>query len=127
MTDRAEIEELLLRLYAARVRGELAEVCAVFAEDAKFEIAGASNVTPLAVTAVGVDKYRPLLEVMIRTFKLRNRETLSVLIDGTKAAVHWRADVYSRITGTTVATELVDVIETRGGRIASYTEFFVAR
>ena len=74
-----------------------------------------------------MDKYRPLLEVMIRTFKLRNRETLSVLIDGTKAAVHWRADVYSRITGTTVATELVDVIETRGGRIASYTEFFVAR
>jgi ketosteroid isomerase-like protein len=126
MTERGEIEKLLLGLYAARVRGDLAAVCAAFAEDANFEIAGAS-LTPLAMSAVGAEKYRPLLAVMIRTFKLRNHEILSLLIDGAKAAVHWRADVFSRITGTTVPTELVDVIETRDGLIASYTEFFVPR
>jgi len=126
MTERGEIEKLLLGLYAARVRGDLAAVCAAFAEDAKFELAGAS-MTPLAMSAVGSEKYRPLLATMIRTFKLRNHEILSLLIDGAKAAVLWRADVFSRITGTTVPTQLVDVIETRGGLIVSYTEFFVAR
>lgn len=127
MTDRTEIEKLLLGLYAARVRGDLDAVCDAFTGDAKFEIAGASNVTPLAMKAVGADKYRPLLAIMIRTFKLREQEILSILIDGAKAAVHWRADVYSRITGTAVPTELVDVVEVRDGRIASYTEFFVPR
>jgi ketosteroid isomerase-like protein len=127
MADRGEIEKLLLGLYAARVRGDLPGVCASFTEDARFEIAGASNVSPLAMAAVGAEKYRPLLAVMIRTFKLKNHEILSLLIDGAKAAVHWRAEVHSRITGGTVSTEFVDVIEIRDGRIGSYTEFFVPR
>jgi ketosteroid isomerase-like protein len=50
-----------------------------------------------------------------------------MLIDGAQAAVHWRAKIYSRITGTTVLTELIDVVAVRDGRIASYTEFFVPR
>jgi hypothetical protein len=38
--------------------------------------------------------------------------------------VHWRAKIFSRLTGTTVLTELVDMIEIREGRIGSYVEFF---
>src|SRR5215469_12742296 len=71
MTDRAEVDALLRGLYAARLRGDL----------------------------VGVNEYRPLLAVMIKTFKLRDQAILTILIDGTKAAVHWRAGVHSRITG----------------------------
>jgi ketosteroid isomerase-like protein len=41
--------------------------------------------------------------------------------------VHWRAKVYSRISGTTVLTELMDLVEVRDGRVASYIEFFVPR
>jgi ketosteroid isomerase-like protein len=64
---------------------------------------------------------------MIKTFKLSEHTILAMLIDGAKAAVHWRAKIHSRITGTTVLTELVDLIEIRNGRIASYVEFFVPR
>ena len=77
--------------------------------------------------AVGIAEFRPLLAIMIKSFKLSEQTILSMLIDGNKAAVHWRAKIYSRITGTTVLTELVDVVEVRDGRIASYTEFFVPR
>jgi ketosteroid isomerase-like protein len=38
---------------------------------------------------------------------------------------HWRAEVHSKITGALVPTELVDLIEVRGGHIVSYVEFFV--
>jgi hypothetical protein len=34
-------------------------------------------------------------------------------------------EVQSRITGLTVPTELIDLVEVRKGRIISYTEFFV--
>jgi ketosteroid isomerase-like protein len=126
-TDRAGIEGLLFALYEARSRGDLQAVCDSFTDDATFEIAGASNQMPLAMRAVGAAKYRQLLAIMIRTFKLTDLRILSMLIDGDKAAVHWRADVYSRIRGTTVSTELMDMIEIRGGRIGVYTEFFVPR
>ena len=129
MTERVEIERLLLALYAARVRGDLAAVCATFTNDASFQVAGASsNATPIAMKAVGVSEFRPLLAIMIKSFKLSEQSILAMpLIDGARAAVHWRAKIHSRITGTSVLTELIDVVEVREGRIASYTEFFVPR
>jgi ketosteroid isomerase-like protein len=128
MIERVEIERLLLELYAARVRGDLAAVCATFTNDANFQVAGASsNASPIAMKAVGVGEFRPLLAIMIKSFKLTEQTILTMLIDGTKAAVHWRAKVHSRITGTTVLTELIDLVEVKNGRIGSYTEFFVPR
>ncbi len=127
MTDRTEIETLLHRLYDARARGDLDGVCATFTSDARFELAGASNGAPLTMKAIGAEKYRPLLAIMIRTFKFREHEIVAMLVDGDRAAVQWRAEIHSRITGTTVPTELVNVIEIREGRIASYMEFFVPR
>jgi len=127
MTDRLVIDELLRGLYAARLRGDLDAVCRSFSDDAVFQIAGAGQVSPVSNRAVGVNEFRPLLAVMIKTFKLRDQVILAILIDGLKAAVHWRAGVYSRITGTMVLTEFVAIVEVRNGRIVSYLEFFAPR
>jgi ketosteroid isomerase-like protein len=127
MTDREEIEAVLRGLYAARLRGDLDAMCAAFCDDAVFQIAGAGQVSAVLNRAVGVGEFRPLLAVMLKTFKLRDQVILAVLIDGTKAAVHWRAGVHSRITGTIALTEFVALVETSGGRIASYLEFFAPR
>lgn len=124
MIGRQETEQLLRDLYAARVSGNVAAVYEKFSPDARFQISGASHSTPVAVTAVGAGEYRPLLAIMIKTFKLSDEQIVSLLIDGTKAAVHWRAKIFSRLTGTTVLTDLVDMIEIREGRIGSYIEFF---
>jgi hypothetical protein len=102
-------------------------VCAAFARDVRFEIAGASNGGILAMTAHGVAELRPLLAIMIKSFKLTDLHFLSLLIDGQKAAAHWRTRVSSRISGETNLAELIDVIEVRIGRIASYVELFAPR
>jgi ketosteroid isomerase-like protein len=125
--ERLEIDRLLRELYAARVRGDLDAVCGSFLNDARLEIAGASRGSPTVVTSVGVGKFRPLLALMIKTFKISDQSILSIIIEGAKAAVHWRAAVHSKVTGTTAITELVDVIEIRDDLIASYIEFFVPR
>jgi ketosteroid isomerase-like protein len=127
MTDRVEIDGLLRGLYAARLRGDLDAVCKSFADDAVFQIAGAGQVSLVSNRAVGVNEFRPLLAVMIKTFKLRDQVILTMLIDGDKAAVHWRAGVYSRITASMVLTEFVAIVEVRNGRIVSYLEFFAPR
>jgi ketosteroid isomerase-like protein len=125
MTDRLEINRLLHELYAARVRADLDGVCRTFSHDAKFRIAGTSHGSPITITAVGANEIRQWLSLMIKSFQLTDHITHSIIIDGAKAAVHWQARIHSKITGTTVSTELVDLVQVREGRIASYTEFFV--
>jgi ketosteroid isomerase-like protein len=127
MTQREAIEELLRGLYAARLRGDLDAMCRAFNDDAVFQIAGAGQVSSVSNRAVGAAELRPLLAVMIKTFKLRDQAIINILIDGARAAVHWRAGVHSRITGTMALTEFAAIVEIREGRIASYLEFFAPR
>jgi ketosteroid isomerase-like protein len=64
---------------------------------------------------------------MVKVFRLSDYELLSLVVEWPKAAAHWRVKINSKVTGITVATELVDLIEIRDGQIASYNEFFVPR
>jgi ketosteroid isomerase-like protein len=124
-TGRAELERLLAQLYAARAAGELDSLCALFAPDAFFRISGSSDGKPIALSARGSAQVRSWLAVLVKTFRLSRHEILATVIEGPRAAVHWRASIESRITGASVATELVDVVEMREGRIGSYVELFV--
>jgi ketosteroid isomerase-like protein len=126
-SQRPEIERVLRELYAARVRGDLGCVCGLFAAAANFEIASVSHGNPIAVNAHGTGEFLPLLKLLIRAFRVSNQTILSMIIDSPKAAVHWRANVYSKITGATVPTEFMDIVEIEDGRISSYIEFFVPR
>ena len=124
MTQRLEIEKLLRELYAARVEGQLDRLCVLFSGQASFKIVGASEGKPIAITARGSGEIRAWLAVMLKTFKLSQFQVLSMVIEGTRAAVHWRVDIHSKITGVVVPTELVDVVEVSGGKVSSYREFF---
>jgi hypothetical protein len=107
------------------VGGRLDSLCALFHAQARFRIAGTSDGKPIAIEASNADEIHSWLAVMVKTFKLARYEELSMLIDGRRASVHWRADIHSRITGSVVSTELVDLIEIDSQRIISYLEFFV--
>lgn len=124
MTNRLEIEKIVQELHAARVEGRLDPLCALFAPNATFRIAGASDGKPIAIAAKGSAEIRAWLALMLKTFKLNRYQLLSVVIEGSQAAAHWQVDIHSKITGVVVPTELVDLVEVSDGRIASYREFF---
>ena len=124
-TGRAELERLLAQLYAARAAGALEPLCELFAPDAFFRISGSSDGKPICLSARGSAQVRSWLAVLVKTFRFTRYEIMSTVIDGSKAAVHWRADIHSRITGLSVPTQLVDFLEEREGRIVSYVELFV--
>ena len=97
----------------------------LFAPDARLRIAGTSDGKPIAIDASRLARIRPWLSILVRTFRLTGYQLLSLTIDGAQAAAHWRVDIESKITGISIPTELVDLIEVRGTQIASYVEFFV--
>jgi ketosteroid isomerase-like protein len=127
MTDRIEAERIIKALHEARVGASLDGMCRLFADDGRFEIAGASADKPISIAAEGLAHFRPWLMMMVKVFRLSNYVLLSLVVEGPKAVAHWRVDIHSKVTGITVATELVDLIEIRDGKIAAYSEFFVPR
>ena len=127
MSERAVAERLIQQLHAARVGGDLAALCRLFAEEGRFEIAGASADKPVAIRAEGLAAFRPWLAMLPKVFRLSDYTLLSLIVEGPRAAAHWRANIYSKVTGITVPTELVDLVELKGERIVSYNEFFVPR
>jgi ketosteroid isomerase-like protein len=125
MTDRVQVEQLVRELHAARLEGNLERLCGLYAEEARLRIAGTSDGKPIAVAATGIAEIRPWLSILVKTFRLSQYTILSLTVDGPRVAAHWRVDILSKITGVVVPTELVDLIDVRGGRISSHTEFFV--
>ena len=122
MSGRDDIERLLREAYAARQRGDLDAIGRLFAPHARFQMAGSKS-SPIAVVAEGVDQYRPLIAGMIKTFELLDYTIVNMLIEGSSAAVQWRARLRSSITGEVVETDLCDLIKTEGGQINSFLEF----
>jgi ketosteroid isomerase-like protein len=127
MTDRAEVQGLLRRLHEGRVKGDLAGVLSTFSDDVRFRICGASDGKPIAITAEGVAQVRTWMTMLIKSFWLTDYATLAILVDGSRAAAHWRVTTHSRITGLEVPTELVDLVDVHAGKIVTYTEFFTPR
>ncbi|HYM43797.1 MAG TPA: nuclear transport factor 2 family protein [Steroidobacteraceae bacterium] len=127
MTQREQVEQSLRALHAARLEANLEQLCALFSPDAHLRIQGTSDGKPIAVEARGAQQIRPWLSVLVKTFRLRDYQLLSLTIEGARAAAHWRVNIHSKITGALVSTELVDLIEVRDGKILAYVEFFVPR
>jgi len=78
---RTEIDRLMREFYAA-ARGDLDAVCRSFSNDAGFQIASASQASPVAIKATGVDEFRPLLALLIKRFRLGDLTIRSMTIDG---------------------------------------------
>jgi ketosteroid isomerase-like protein len=124
LTDGSEICTLLQELYAARVRSDLDRLCRVFSTEATFKIAGISHhVSPIAVAAVGIHEIRQCLALLLKTSRLHDQVILTTIIEENRAAVHWSTKIYSRFTGITVPTELVDLVVVGDGHVVSFTEF----
>jgi ketosteroid isomerase-like protein len=119
MSDRSEIERILKEAYAARKRGDVDAILRLFSADAEFQLAGSSSASPVPLRSAGAVQFRGVLDRLIRTFEWVDQQILCMLIDGPRAAVHWRGKIRSTMTGETVDTELVDIVEFKDGRITA--------
>jgi len=125
--NRIVAERMIHELHGARVHGDLSGMVRLFAKDGRFEIAGASADKPISIRATSLLAFQPWLTIMVKVFRLSNYGLSSLIVEWPRAAVHWRADILSKVTGVTVPTELVDLVEIRDERFIIYSEFFVPR
>jgi ketosteroid isomerase-like protein len=127
VAERVVAERMIKQLHAARLGGDLPGLCRLFADQGRFEIVGASADKPIAIRAQTLAEFRPWLAMMVKVFKLSDYSLLSLVVEWPRATAHWRVDIYSKVTGVTIPTELVDLLELSDDRILTYTEFFAPR
>ena len=127
MSERQLAEQLIQQLHTARLGDDLAGMCRVFADDGRYQILGAGADKSIAIRAKNLAEFRPWLAMLVKVFRLSNYQLLSLTVEMPRAVAHWRTDIYSKVTGVTVPTELVDVVQLNEESIASYTEFFAPR
>lgn len=127
MATRSDAVRIVEALHGARVSGDLAAMCRLFARAGEFRIAGASADKPIAISATTLEEFRPWLAMLVKVFKINRYELLSLIVEDQRIAAHWRAEVLSKVTGVTVGTELIDLLEIAEQKIVIYREFFVPR
>ena len=120
---RAEIEQLVRTLYAARVAGDVEAMMAWAAPDVHFALAGDPTASPVAGQVSGADKLCPQLAQLVQAYTFNSYDITALVVEGSRAAVRGKANITAVKSGTTVDTELADFIEVKDGRVVSFVQF----
>lgn len=121
--ERVSIERVVRSAYAARVKGDLDGIMKHFGEAASFSLAGSVAVSPVPVAATGASAIREVLRRLVESIDFLAAEIVTMLVDGDRAAVHWRVRLRATTTGQEAQTELVDLIRFENGRIVAFHQF----
>jgi ketosteroid isomerase-like protein len=123
MGNRETVLEPIQQAYAARARGDLDDLVAAFHPDGVFTLVGDRKALDVAGSVQGHRSLREALGSFIATFHFVERQILSELVEGDRAAVHSRLIVRYNATNETRTTECVDLLKIQDGKIIELIEF----
>ena len=125
MTTRNEIETVLRAAYAARVGGDLEGTLAAFHPDVQFRLNGrGTGLTAMSDALSGHASLRPALAQLIKTFRFDDWREVALIVDGERAALHWRARVTNTVSGKSDMLDVVDVCRFQDGKIVEFLQSF---
>lgn len=123
MTNRETIQAVIDQVYAARRTGDIDSIMAIFHPDAKFELAGSKVLTPAVGIWRGHQELRTTIAGLIAGFEFIQRDIISSVIDGERAAIHSRVKLRSIPKDKTAATDILDLWKFENGRVVEFVEF----
>jgi ketosteroid isomerase-like protein len=123
MTDANTIREAIRSTYKARIRGDLEGTVALFADDAVFDFNGEGVGLPNMAAAVrGKPAIRLLMTEFIDAFRMSDWQEISLVVEGDKAALHWRGTVTFTQNGRSDTFDVVDLLTFRDGKIVYFRQ-----
>ena len=123
MTDRQAMKTHILEAYKARDDSDLDALMSAFHPDAVFKLAGQTTIVEVAGEIRGCSNIRARMAGLIDAFKFSDREIVSFIADGERAAVHSRIKVAVDPTKKTFTTDLLDLFKFEDGQIVELLEF----
>jgi ketosteroid isomerase-like protein len=123
MGGREAILEVIMRAYEARAEGDLDALMAVFHPDAVFTLVGDEKSLEVSGSVHGHDSVREALRELIATFDFMDRQILSEVVEGDRAAVHSCVVVRYGPTRETWTADCLDLFTFKAGKIIELVEF----
>lgn len=123
MTEHSAIRTLIENAYAARIQGDLDGLMAYFHPECRFQLMGAVDSEPICQPQEGCAAIREQMAGFIDSFVFTNIETVGLVVEGERAAYHWRADVTFVPTGRTERFDTVDMLTVEDGKLRSLSQF----
>jgi ketosteroid isomerase-like protein len=114
--ERSEVAAFVEKTYAARKAGDLEGVVKAFAPNAVMSLPG-------FVRAEGADEIRTTLKALIGDFEFLEINPVDLIVEGTRAALHWRLRLRHAPSGEIRETEVCDVWRFQNGLVVSFTQF----
>jgi ketosteroid isomerase-like protein len=123
VSDRESILEVIRRAYDARGKGDLDALMAAFHQDAVFTLIGDKKALEVTGSVHGHDAVREALRDFIATFDFVDRQILSEVVEGDRAAVHSCIVVRYGPTRQTWSADVLDLLTFKDGKIIELIEF----
>jgi ketosteroid isomerase-like protein len=115
--DKAEIAALVRAAYAARLAGDVPLMLSYFADDARFSRHAQALAAPDAPPIRGHEAIAAAFRALVGAYTLSDWRDISLVVDGDRAALHWRATVTVARTEATETFDVFDFIRFRGDKI----------
>jgi ketosteroid isomerase-like protein len=121
--DPQDVHKLIHDVYAARRSGDVDKILSFFGDEPVFVMAGEPAASPVALSCESRTNLHATITQLVGAFEFLDQDIHTILVDGNRAAVHWRGRLRSTRTGEIAETELVDIVELRDGKIATFKQF----
>jgi ketosteroid isomerase-like protein len=123
MTDSDTIRKTIRSTYEARARGDLDGTTASFADDIVFEINGQGTGLPsLATETRGKPAVQRIIKELIDNFRFSDWQEVSFVVEGDKAALHWRSKVTYAPNGHSESFDVFDFYAFRDGKVIDFRQ-----
>jgi ketosteroid isomerase-like protein len=122
--NRDQILEVMRKVYADRVRGDVDAIVGAFTPDAKFKLNASAPQKAVVHATAGAMGMKTALTQLVNDWEFETCDIVDAVVEGSKAAVRIRFKVKARKTGNTAVTESLDLVEFKDGKVVSYTQFF---
>lgn len=123
MTSRVAMMKTINRAYDARGEGNIEALMEAFHPNAVFDLKGDQGALEMVGAVEGHSNVRASMTQFIENFQFKNRVILQEIVEGDRAAVHSRIEVYFRPKNKTFTSEVLDLFRFEDGRIIELVEF----
>ena len=119
---RDDYERLITTFYENRLANDAEACLAHFSPTAAFRLVG-TPLPPADAPPPSPDAVRRQVTDMVHTWEWKKFDLQSIVIDGDRAAIHYRLTTAFKPTRDVMTTDVVDLMTFAGGKVTSFVEF----
>jgi ketosteroid isomerase-like protein len=121
--SRTEIEQAIRDLYGARMANDVERARDWFAQESRFAINGTPDSSPIVVDVRGKAEIDHLLGRVFDAWEWLEQDIRNMLIDGDRAAVHYRLKARFVPSDQIIDTEICDLLTFQSGKLTEIVQF----